>query len=241
MNVTAICLSSSAPHIRPASDWASGDTGNATIRRDHRSRPECLVLHLDPAGQIEIGIRRWYPGCQEVGFASDELCYFMSGDAVFRSAKGEQIKVSPETAVHFKEGWSGEVDVGRTLDASYMRCAGGSAEQTPVLRNVRNAAPLKDWGPVVSPLAGESRTAGILLSREPDMRAESGIWTCTPGEWRCVLRSDEFCHFLEGSSTYTHDSGEVIEIKPDTLAYFPRGWQGRCEVHETVRKVYMIR
>ena len=64
---------------------------------------------------------------------------------------------------------------------------------------------------------------------------------CTPGVWRCELKSDEFCHFLEGSSTYTHDNGEVIDIKPHTLAYFPRGWKGRCAAHQTVRKVYMIR
>jgi uncharacterized cupin superfamily protein len=55
------------------------------------------------------------------------------------------------------------------------------------------------------------------------------------------VKSDEFCHFLEGNSVYTHDDGEVIEIKPDTLAFFPAGWKGICEVRETVRKVYMIR
>jgi uncharacterized cupin superfamily protein len=38
-----------------------------------------------------------------------------------------------------------------------------------------------------------------------------------------------------------HESGEVIEIKPDTVAFFPQGWRGTCRVHETVRKVYMIR
>ncbi len=122
-----------------------------------------------------------------------------------------------------------------------MRCKGGVAVHTPVLRDVATVAPLKDWGAVAHPIAGASRTAGILLSREPDKSAESGIWTCTPGSWRCDVERDEYCHFLQGSSTYIHDSGEVIEIKPDTLAYFPAGWGGRCEVHETVRKIYMIR
>ena len=52
---------------------------------------------------------------------------------------------------------------------------------------------------------------------------------------------DEFCHFLEGRCTYTHESGEVIEIAPETAAFFPAGWKGTCRVHETVRKVYMAR
>ena len=37
------------------------------------------------------------------------------------------------------------------------------------------------------------------------------------------------------------NSGEVIEIVPDTVAFFPQDWRGVCTVHETVKKVYMIR
>jgi uncharacterized cupin superfamily protein len=53
--------------------------------------------------------------------------------------------------------------------------------------------------------------------------------------------ADEFCHFLTGRATYVHESAEVIEIEPATTAFFPAGWTGTCRVHETVRKVYMIR
>jgi uncharacterized cupin superfamily protein len=81
----------------------------------------------------------------------------------------------------------------------------------------------------------------VLLSREPDKRAESGIWLCTPGKWRCRVTSPEYCHFLAGRATYVHESGDIIEIRPDTLAYFPQDWEGTCTVHETVRKVFMIR
>ncbi len=55
------------------------------------------------------------------------------------------------------------------------------------------------------------------------------------------MTSDEFCHFLLGRCTYTHELGEVIEIVPDTVAFFPKDWRGTCKVHETIRKVYMIR
>jgi uncharacterized cupin superfamily protein len=88
---------------------------------------------------------------------------------------------------------------------------------------------------------GESRVYGVLLDRRPDMRSETGMWCCTPGVWDCHVTSDEFCHFLAGRCTYVHESGDVIEVTPDTAAFFPKDWKGVCTVHETIRKVYMIR
>ncbi|MGI9414995.1 MAG: cupin domain-containing protein [Hyphomicrobiales bacterium] len=90
-------------------------------------------------------------------------------------------------------------------------------------------------------IEGESRVSGVLLHKGPDGSPETGVWICTPGYWECHVTRDELCHFLEGRCTYTHQSGEVIEIAPDTAAFFPEGWKGTCRVHETVRKVYMIR
>lgn len=101
-----------------------------------------------------------------------------------------------------------------------------------------SGATLEDWGPVPDMIDGLSRTSGLILQRSS---GESGIWECTPGLWECEVDSDEFCHFLSGRCTYTHESGEVIEIRPDSVAFFPAGWKGTCRVHETVRKVYMIR
>jgi uncharacterized cupin superfamily protein len=90
-------------------------------------------------------------------------------------------------------------------------------------------------------LEGESRTSGKLLHKGSEGRSECGIWRCTPGKWVCQVTRDEFCHFLAGRCTYVHDSGEVIEITPDTAVFFPENWKGVCTVHETVTKVYMIR
>lgn len=98
--------------------------------------------------------------------------------------------------------------------------------------------PLKDWGTVPTMIEGESRTSGVILHKG---ESEAGIWVCTPGHWHCHVTSDEFCHFLLGRCTYTHESGEVIEIVPGTAAFFPKDWKGTCRVHETIRKVYMIR
>jgi uncharacterized cupin superfamily protein len=103
------------------------------------------------------------------------------------------------------------------------------------------AKELKDWGVVPTMIEGRSVTSGILLHRNEDGSCECGIWQCTPGLWNCHVTRDEFCHFLSGRCTYTHATGEVIVIVPGTVAFFPKDWTGTCCVHETVRKVYMIR
>ena len=100
---------------------------------------------------------------------------------------------------------------------------------------------LVDWGVVPTMIEGESRTSGKVLHKGPEGRSECGLWVCTPGKWACHVTRDEFCHFLEGRCTYVHEKGEVTEITPGTVAFFPQDWRGICTVHETVKKVYMIR
>jgi uncharacterized cupin superfamily protein len=223
-------LSSSAPHIHPAAEW-----------RQAARNADALLLHKSADAAVEVGVRHWQQGTCEFFCECDMLCFFQRGRGVFRRDSGESIEVAPGIAVHFKQGWSGTVEASEVLEATYMTCGGGPAPNTPVLRDVLTAAPLKDWGVIPTMIEGISHTAGILLSRESNGRAESGIWTCTPGIWRCEVTLDEYCHFLDGSCTYTHESGESIEIETDTLAFFPHGWKGTCDVRRTMRKVYMIR
>lgn len=101
--------------------------------------------------------------------------------------------------------------------------------------------PFKDWGAIPTMIEGQSHTSGIVLHKGPEGQSETGIWICTPGFWNCHVTKDEFCHFLLGRCTYMHENGDVIEITPDTTAFFPKDWKGTCRVHETIRKVYMIR
>ena len=74
--------------------------------------------------------------------------------------------------------------------------------------------PFKDWGVIPTMIEGQSHTSGLLLFKGPNGESETGIWICTPGYWNCHVINDEFCHFLAGRATYTHESGEVIEIVP---------------------------
>ena len=110
-----------------------------------------------------------------------------------------------------------------------------------MLRDASRVSNLVDWGEVGEPLEGLPQTSGILLHRNPDGSSECGIWVCSPGSWRCRVERDEFCHFLDGRCAYLRDNGDKIEIVPDTIAFFEKGWTGTCIVYETIRKVYMIK
>lgn len=102
------------------------------------------------------------------------------------------------------------------------------------------AGPLKDWGHQPDPIAGNSKSDGVLLWKGPGGQPEVGLWQCTPGTWPLSIPRDELCHFVSGRATYTHESGEVIEVVPGTVVLFKAGWTGICTVHETMRNVYML-
>jgi len=93
---------------------------------------------------------------------------------------------------------------------------------TPIMRSPLAITDLVDWGVIPTMIEGQSHTSGKLLYKGPEGRSECGLWVCTPGKWHCHVTHDEFCHFLEGRCTYVHESGEVIEIEPDTAAFFRR-------------------
>lgn len=69
----------------------------------------------------------------------------------------------------------------------------------------------------------------------------TGVWECTPGTFR-ASRDDyhEICGILSGSATVTSDAGEPVMLGPGDLLVTPQGWTGTWEVHETLRKLYVI-
>ncbi|MER8602098.1 hypothetical protein NKH09_30510 [Mesorhizobium sp. M1339] len=56
----------------------------------------------------------------------------------------------------------------------------------------------------------------------------------------CHVTRDEFCYFLDSRCTYVHESGEVIEIMPETPVFFPQDW-GRMHRLRHDKRLYMIR
>jgi uncharacterized cupin superfamily protein len=62
------------------------------------------------------------------------------------------------------------------------------------------------------------------------------------GGWPVVDRPDtETCYILSGRATVTDAAtGERYEVSADDVIVQPRGWSGRWDVSETIRKVYSI-
>ena len=237
---------SSAPHIYDAKTLPElKDWGVQPEAIEGQSRSSGQLLWKSGDQQVESGLWVCTPGSWRLSIPGDELCYFLSGRATYTEHNGETIEVTPGTVVHFPAGWSGRCDVHDTMRNTYMLVKSEATAidrgAAPVMRQPESIEASADWGAVPTMIEGKSVTSGKLLHKGPGGRNETGIWVCTPGYWNCHVIGDEYCHFIRGSATYTHESGEVIEIKSDTVAYFPKDWKGTCRVHDTVRKVYMIR
>jgi uncharacterized protein len=105
------------------------------------------------------------------------------------------------------------------------------------------AAELEDWGPLAEatgpgPDGGPMLTHGLTLWKDGD--SEAGIWECTPGPSYWTQEEHEVVHILAGRMTVTPDGGEPTEVGAGDVAVFPRGWTGTWQIHETIRKVYVL-
>lgn len=74
-----------------------------------------------------------------------------------------------------------------------------------------------------------------------DGAAKIGVWECTPGGWPVVDRKDtEFCTIVSGKGVITDADGTKRPLGPGSVLTLPKGWTGRWEITETLRKVYVI-
>ncbi len=181
----------------------------------------------------------------------DELCHFVSGRATYTHESGEVIEIVPGTVVLFKA--AGKASAPSTTPCATSTCCADTSTSKDQPRDLKldssaphlvhpetYPGPFKDWGVIPTMIEGESRTSGLVLYKVRTAKAKRASGSARPGYWNCHVTRDEFCHFLLGAAP-THESGEVIEIVPATVAFFPQDWKGTCRVHETIRKVYMIR
>jgi uncharacterized cupin superfamily protein len=104
-------------------------------------------------------------------------------------------------------------------------------------------AELEDWGPLEEATSEEvpMQTHGLTMWTGPEGSGQStGIWQCTAGPSYWVQEENEFIYLLSGSLTVTPDGGKPTTFGAGDSAMFPRGWRGTWDLHETVRKVYVL-
>jgi uncharacterized protein len=108
---------------------------------------------------------------------------------------------------------------------------------TPYLASATTAE-LEDWGLLAEATGDKMQTSGLTLWQEGEQ--EIGVWECTPGPSFWTLETNEFVYIVAGRMTVTPESGDPIEIGAGNTAVFPKGWAGTWQIHETIRKVYVI-
>ncbi len=108
---------------------------------------------------------------------------------------------------------------------------------TPYLASAATAE-LEDWGPLAEATGEAMQTSGLTLWQEGEQ--EIGVWECTPGPSFWKLETNEFVYIVAGQMTVRPEGGEPIEVAAGNTAVFPKGWAGTWEIHETIRKVYVI-
>ena len=108
---------------------------------------------------------------------------------------------------------------------------------TPFLADAATAE-LEDWGPLAEATGEPMATAGRTLWQDGEQ--EAGVWECAPGPSSWKLETHEFVHIVAGRMTVTPDDGVPRDLGPGNTAVFPRGWTGTWQIHERIRKVYVI-
>jgi uncharacterized cupin superfamily protein len=112
---------------------------------------------------------------------------------------------------------------------------------TPHLHSIAAGAELEDWGPLAEATDPDNTpmtTAGLTLWNDGDQ--EVGIWECTAGPSYWKLETHEEIYIISGRMTVTREGSEPLDVGAGDAVVFPRGWAGTWQIHETLRKLYVI-
>lgn len=98
---------------------------------------------------------------------------------------------------------------------------------------------LEDWGPRVGADSGDPVMSGRIFYEADGIQI--GVWECTPGGWAIENRADtETVRILVGRARLTNADGSAVELTAGDGLVLPKGWSGRWEILETVRKHYIV-
>lgn len=95
--------------------------------------------------------------------------------------------------------------------------------------------------PTAEPLDGEIKVRKQVFLNDTKNGITSGTWECEPGKsrWEFTTRG-EVVQIIAGRMTVTQDGEEPVELVAGSTAIYPIGWKGIWEVHDTIRKVFVI-
>ncbi|BAN48778.1 cupin domain-containing protein [Metapseudomonas resinovorans] len=98
-------------------------------------------------------------------------------------------------------------------------------------------APTPVGAPLGQPVA-HACTAGHR--NVPDGKGSTGVWECSPGQFRRQVMEAEYSYIVSGEGSFTPDDGETIEFRAGDALYFTANTQGTWTIRQAVRKTYLI-
>lgn len=109
-----------------------------------------------------------------------------------------------------------------------------------VLRESDMKLQLESLGPKTNAEEGEPELFRHEFFNDGEIRF--GLWESTPGAWDVVQPRDvvESMTLLTGRIRVTTRGEEPVELVAGDSFVMPKGWSGRWETIETVRKIYTI-
>ncbi len=89
-------------------------------------------------------------------------------------------------------------------------------------------------------VAGEPAISGKVLWIAADHRFASGLWECSPGTVGGTFLFNEVDVILAGRMTVQGEDGMTFAVGAGDHAMWPQGWTGNWEVHDTLRKAFVM-
>ncbi|MFT3999082.1 MAG: cupin domain-containing protein [Rhizobium sp.] len=90
-------------------------------------------------------------------------------------------------------------------------------------------------------LSGSANETGAMHYESKNGKFLIGTWECTPyAETLSYPETSEFCLVISGKVALTNPDGTVQTFGPGDSYIVPKGFEGRFEVLETLRKVYVL-
>jgi uncharacterized cupin superfamily protein len=89
--------------------------------------------------------------------------------------------------------------------------------------------------------SGVANEVGAVHYETTDGKVTTGTWQCTPYAEHLICDGfTEFSTIISGKVALTNSDGLVETFSAGDSYVLPVGWQGRFEVLETLRKIYVI-
>ncbi len=95
---------------------------------------------------------------------------------------------------------------------------------------------------LIGPRAGADQGNPQVSVREifKDDSIQVGVWECTSGGWPVDRTDTEIATIVSGTGVITDADGTEHVLTPGSVVTLPKGWSGRWDLTETLRKVYVI-